>query len=96
MKGELVIYGTGRNMEKAILSILFETGEDEGRTNDFMNDMNLDSWKYDNFNEIDDNGLPVLKCLKYNEKEKKADDPIIEYYYPNLKNFIRSAKMLSE
>lgn len=57
-------------MEKAILSILFETGEDEGRTNDFMNDMNLDSWKYDNFNEMDENGLPVLKCLKFNEKPR--------------------------
>lgn len=85
-------YATGKNMEKAILSIMFQTGEDSGRTNDFMNDMNIDSWKYENFNEIDENGLPVLKCLKYNEKPKEGDSPIINYYYPNLKNMIRSGK----
>lgn len=96
VKGELLAYATGKNMEKAILSILFMTPEDEGRINDFMNDMNLDSWEYENFNEIDENGLPVLKCLKYNEKPKEEGSEIIDYYYPNLKNFINSGKQLSE
>lgn len=83
VKGELTAYATGKNMEKAILSILIETGEDPGRTNDFMSDLNINSWEFENMNEIDEQGNPILKCLKYNPKDTKEGE-MLEYYYPNL------------
>lgn len=113
ISGELLIYATSSNMDQAILSIFFEVGKDDGRDNDFMHDMNIDSWEYEDvFNEINDQGNPVLKCLRFIQKQKKKsddgkkdndnndddkkDNDVIDYHYPNLNDFLESSKLLSE
>lgn len=100
ISGELLIYGSSDKMDQAILSIFFEIGKDDGRDNDFMHDMNIDSWDYEDvFNEVNDQGQPILKCLRFIQKQKtnkksddnsnsndddKKDKDIIDYHYPNL------------
>lgn len=96
MKGELEIHGQSVNREKAILSILFIEGDadnnKDGKTNLFMDYMNLDGWVNYNFNEMDANDQPVLKCLKMKPDPNTKDTK--DYLYPNLKDFIRSDKVL--
>jgi len=39
-----------------------------------MHDMNIDTWNYEDvFNEVDDEGRPILKCLRFIEKDKKRN-----------------------
>lgn len=61
-----------------------------------MEYLNMATWEYEHQNEIDENGLPILKCLKYTEKPMEEGSDIINYFYPNLKDFIKSGKQLSE
>jgi len=72
--------------------------------------MNIDSWDYEDvFNEVNDDGQPILKCLRFIEKDKKSDKNgtkddndndsdkgIIDYHYPNLRDLIESSKDLTE
>lgn len=93
-RGEMLLYGAGSSGEKAILSVFFITGEADNnpddKTNKFMDNMNVDAWVNYNFNEMDENDQPVMKCLKYlTEKEDKH-----KFKYPNMKDMIRSNKQL--
>lgn len=60
-----------------------------------MDAMNLDAWQNYNFNELDANDQPILKCLKYLEdKSKETEKDIKVYNYPTLKNLVKSNKVL--
>lgn len=64
----------------------------DDKSNKFMDNMNVDAWVNYNMNEMDDNDQPILKCLKYltEEKDKK------KFKYPNMKDIIKSNKVLDE
>lgn len=96
-RGEMLLFGHGVSGEKAILSIFLTVGDADNnpddKTNKFMDNMNLDAWINYNFNEMDENDQPVMKCLKYltDTKSDKEPKPTL---YPNMKDMIRSNKKL--
>lgn len=94
-RGEMLLFGKGENGEKAILSLFLvvkdaDNNPDE-KTNKFMDHMNIDKWEDYPMNEMDDNDLPVLKCLKHKYDEKNKDN-----FNPNMKDMIASNKKLEE
>lgn len=93
-RGEMQLFGHGDKGEKAILSVFFITGDPDNspddKTSKFMDYMNVDAWVNYNFNEMDDNDQPVMKCLKYTTEEKDKK----KFRYPNMKDMIKSNKVL--
>ncbi len=72
--GEVLIYGVGESGEKAIVSVILEIGNDErgrmyeGKT--FFDAMNIDMWNFAGVeNQMDENGVPKLKCFPYIEQD---------------------------
>ena len=66
-----MIYGVSESGEKAIVSVILESGKDDNAANGytFFDAMNIELWNFAGVENImDDNGVPKLKCFPYMEK----------------------------